>query len=492
MADELRARGGAVNVEALSRRLQAPVALISAVRGEGLDRVRAFLEGSYAWPPAPDPVRALRLPVLQNVPARRSWASEVGKDARYRAPDPPEWTRRLDAVLLHPLAGPLIFLAVVAVVFQAIFTLAQPVMDAVEAAVAVSGQWVGSVLPEGWVRSLLVDGVWGGVGSVVVFLPQILILFFFLGVLEDTGYIARAALIADRSMHRVGLQGKSFLPLMSAYACAVPAILAARTIDSQRDRIATILIAPLMTCSARLPVYMLLIAAFVPERPLLGPFLGTRAATMIGLYVLGLAAAVGTAALLRSTVLKPTPTPFVLEMPPYRMPTWRQIGLRLLDRTKIFLRRAGTIILGVTVVLWVLTQLPLVDGQPPPLERSVAGRLGKAIEPAIAPLGFNWKIGVGLISSLAAREVIVSTLGTIYGLEDASDGSPELQARLRQDLDLGGAVALLIFFVFALQCASTIAVARRETGGWKWPAVQFAYMLLLAWTGAFVARHLIG
>lgn len=490
MADELAARTGSVDVQALSRRLGVPVALISAARGDGLDRVYAFLEGSFAWAP-PSEGAALQLPVLQDIPARRRWATQIGKEASYKTPEPPLWTRRLDAVLLHPLAGPLIFIAVVAIVFQSIFTVAQPLMDAVEAAIATSGVWLGTTLPPGLVRSFVVDGLWGGVGSVLVFLPQILILFFFIGLLEDSGYIARAALIADRSMRRFGLQGKSFLPLMSAYACAVPAVLAARTIESQRDRIATILVAPFMTCSARLPVYMLLIAGFVPERPLLGPLLGTRAATMIGLYALGLVAALLTAAVLGSTILKPTPTPFVLEMPPYRLPSLRQIGMRLYDRAWIFLRRAGTIILGVTVVLWVMTQLPLVDGQAPELEHSVAGGLGKLIEPAIAPLGFNWKVGVGLISSLAAREVLVSTLGTIYGLEESDESSPELQGRLRQDLTLGSAVALMIFFVFALQCMSTVAVVRRETGGWKWPALQFGYMLVLAWLGAFAAVHLI-
>lgn len=491
MADELAARTGAVNVEALSRRLGVPVALISAAYGEGLDRVRAFLEGTFAWAPPVDR-NALQLPVLQDIPARRRWASEVGKQACYKSPEPPIWTRRLDAVLLHPWAGPLIFVAVVAVVFQSIFTVAQPLMDGVEVLVADSGRWLGTTLPAGWLRSFLVDGVWGGVGSVMVFLPQILILFFFIGLLEDSGYIARAAVIADRSMRRVGLQGKSFLPLMSAYACAVPAILAARTIESQRDRIATILIAPFMTCSARLPVYMLLIAAFIPERPLLGPFLGTRAATMIGLYGLGLAAAVATAAMLRSTILKPTSTPFMLEMPPYRVPSLRQIGMRLYDRVRIFVRRAGTIILGVTVVLWVMAQLPLTDGHAPELEHSLAGGLGKLIEPAIAPLGFNWKIGVALVSSLAAREVLVSTLGTIYGLEESDEKSPELQGRLRQDLTPGSAVGLMIFFAFALQCMSTVAVVRRETAGWKWPVIQFTYMLILAWVGAFVAYRLIG
>ncbi len=329
-------------------------------------------------------------------------------------------------MFLHPVAGPLVFLAVVVAVFQTIFSAARPLMDLVDAGVRASGAWIGALLPASALRSLLVEGVWGGVGSVLVFLPQILLLFLFIGLLEDSGYLARAALIADRTMRKAGLQGKSFLPLLSAYACAVPAVLASRTIENKRDRIATILIAPFMTCSARLPVYTLIIAAFLPERPVLGPFLGTRAAAMLGLYVLGFLAAFGTARLLKSSVLKSDGSPFLLEMPPYRRPTLRQITLRMFDRSKIFLRRAGTVILGVAVVLWVLAHLPLAAGKMPEVANSVAGTLGRALEPLVRPLGFDWKIAIGLVTSLAAREVIVGTLGTLYGMDhDGGDrGSP--------------------------------------------------------------------
>jgi ferrous iron transport protein B len=378
----------------------------------------------------------------------------------------------------------------VVAVFQTIFTAATPLMDAVDAAITASGEWLTVALPDTWFRSLLIEGVWGGVGSVVIFLPQILLLFLFIGILEDSGYMARAALIADRTMTKIGLQGKSFIPLISAYACAVPAILATRTIENKRDRIATILIAPFMTCSARLPVYTLVIAAFIPQQPLLGPLLGTRAAMMLGLYLLGFLAAVVTAWALKSSVLKSTRTPFTLEMPPYRMPSLRSLGLRLYDRSKVFLRRAGTVIMATTVVLWFLASVPMQNGQAPPLEESVAGTIGRTIEPLVAPLGFNWKIGIGLITSLAAREVIVGTLGTIYGME-ADEGSSDLQEALRTDLTLPGAVALLIFFAFAMQCMSTVAVVRRETGGWKWPIVQFTYMTALAYAGAFVAFRLL-
>jgi ferrous iron transport protein B len=484
MADELRNRGGDVNAAALSAELGAPVAMVSAVTGDGVDKVFQFLAGSTATSHRPHPVQ---LPVIQDVPRCRQWAAGVGSRAAYQAPAPSAWTRRLDSVFLHPWWGPVIFAVVVIAVFQSIFTGAQPLMDGIEALIQGSGAWIHGQLPEGLLRSLVVDGIWGGVGSVVVFLPQILVLFLFIGILEDSGYLARAALIADRTMRRVGLQGKSFIPLLSAYACAVPAILATRTIENKRDRIATILIAPFMTCSARLPVYALLIAAFLPDQPLLGPLLGVKAAALIGLYVLGFTAAFLTAHLLKSSVLRGGGNTFVMEMPPYRLPTLRGLGLRLLDRAKVFLRRAGTVILAVTIVLWALATLPLEGGKPPAIENSFIGVVGRTIEPVIEPLGFNWKIGIGLITSLAAREVIVGTLGTIYGMEATSD-SVELQQALRRDLSAGGAIALLVFFAFAMQCFSTIAVVRRETGGWKWPALQFAYMTTLAYFGALAAN----
>lgn len=481
MADDLRSRGGEVDAEMLANQLGTPVALISASRGEGLGAITRFLKGGIAIP------KPLELPVLQDVPKCRQWARQVSAESGYQAPAPPLWSRRLDAVFLHPIAGPVIFVLVVAAVFQTIFTGAKPIMDALEGWVATSGNWIASTLPNPWIGSLLSDGVWAGVGSVLVFLPQIAFLFLFIGLLEDSGYLARAALIADRTMARVGLQGKSFIPLLSAYACAVPAIMATRTIESKRDRIATILIAPFMTCSARLPVYTLIIAAFIPERPLVGPFLGSRAGALMGLYVLGFVAAVVTARVLKSSVLKSERAPFVLEMPEYRWPTLRSLGLRLWDRVGAFLRRAGTIILAVSVLLWILASVPLRDGKAPPIAESLAGTLGRTIEPVIQPLGFNWKIGVGLITSLAAREVIVGTLGTIYGME-TSDKNEGLQKAIQADLTLGGAVALLVFFAFAMQCMSTLAVVRRETGSWKWPAIQFAYMSALAYVCAFLTN----
>ena len=490
MSDDLRSRGGLVDGERLSERLGVPVVRASAAKGEGLEAIRAFLSGRSAAG------QRLELPVLQDIGSRRRWAVHATGQSGYKAPAAAVWTRRLDSVLLHPLGGPLIFLLVVMAVFQSIFTLAQPLMDGTEAAIAASGLWIGTLLPDSWFRDLLLEGVWAGVGSVLVFLPQILFLFLLIGVMEDSGYLARAAVIADRTMARVGLEGKAFIPLLSAYACAIPAIMATRTIESRRERLATILIAPFMTCSARLPVYVLVIAAFLPEKPLLGPLLGTRAAAMIGLYALGFLAAVATARLLKSTLLKrKSPLPFTLELPPYRWPTLQSIGLRLADRSLIFIKRAGTVILLVTVVLWFLASVPRTDGEAPEISQSLAGKMGKAVEPVIEPLGFNWKIGIGLITSLAAREVIVGTLGTIYGIEAAEEGgdegSPGLQQALKQDLTPGAAVALLIFFAFALQCMSTVAVVRRETGGWRLAILQFGYMLALAYFGAWLGKTLV-
>jgi ferrous iron transport protein B len=484
LADDLERRGGAVDTTALARRLGAPVVLASAKTRRGLDTVRAFLAGRFAVP------LPTELPLVRSIPACRLWAGRIADESAYRPPAPPLWTRRLDALFLHPWAGPLVFVTVLLAVFQGMFAVAAPLSDGLESVLTGAGRRAGALLPAGALRDLLLQGAWAGVASVVVFLPQILVLFLFIGVLEDSGYLARAALIADRTMARIGLQGKSFIPLLSAYACAVPAVLATRTIENRRDRLATILVAPFMTCAARLPVYTLIIAAFLPNTPLLGPAFGLRAAALVGLYLLGFAAAIGTARLLKSTILKSERTPFVLELPPYRLPTLRSLGLRLVDRGKAFLTRAGTVILAVSVGVWLLSHVPRVGGSAPDLPHSVAGTVGRAIEPAIRPLGFDWKIGVGLVTSLAAREVIVGTLGTIHGIA-GDESSVGLQRALRHDLAPGGAVALLVFFAFAMQCVSTLAVVRRETGGWKYPILQFGYMLALAYGGALLANRVV-
>ena len=485
MVDDLRGRGGEVSADRLEQQLGIPVVLTAATKGIGIDDVKAFLASTSAIQPV-----LIELPVIQDVPQCRKWAVQIGEKCGYRAPAPPIWTRRLDRVLLHPVWGPLIFVAVMVLVFQSIFTWAEPVMNLIKELFFATGRLVEASMPESLLRSLITGGVISGVGAVVVFLPQILILFLFIGLLEDSGYLARAALIADRTMARVGLQGKSFIPLLSAYACAVPAILATRTIENKRDRIATILIAPFMTCSARLPIYTLVITAFIPEHPLLGPLFGTRAATMLGLYVLGFLAAVFTAKLLNSTVLQSQRSTFMLEMPPYRWPTFRTVMLRLYDRAKAFLTRAGTVILLASLVVWLFTALPLENGKPPAVEHSLAGQLGHTIEPLIRPLGFNWKIGVGLLTSLvSAREMMVSTLGTIYGM-DPDPNSGGLQAAVMRDLTPAGGLALVVFFVFAMLCISTSVVVRRETGSWKWPVIQFVYMWTIAYAAAYATHSL--
>jgi ferrous iron transport protein B len=386
--------------------------------------------------------------------------------------------------VLHPVAGPLIFLAVVLFVFQSIFSGAKPVMDGMSWLITGLGHFVQGALPDVMLRSFLVDGVISGVGAVIVFLPQILVLFFFVALLEHTGYMARAAMVMDRLMSSVGLQGKSFLPLVSSFACAVPGIMATRTIENRRDRIATLFIAPFMTCSARLPVYALLIGAFVPDRFFFHGLLGWKALTLLGLYVVGFAAAMLTAALLKSTILKSDRMPFVMEVPPYRAPSMKTILLLMWDRSRMFLRRAGTIILGVNLILWFLVSFPLPQAKAS-IRDSYAGKVGVFIEPAIQPLGFDWKIGVGLLSAQAAREVIVSTLATIYRVEE-DDHSQGLVSVLQKEMTPLVALSLMMFFAFSLQCTSTLAVIRRETGGWRWPIVMFLYMNTLGYLSSLV------
>ncbi|MGA9529160.1 MAG: ferrous iron transport protein B [Terriglobales bacterium] len=485
MGDVFIKGGGAVDVLKLAGELGTPVAMVSATKETGLDVVERFLrQDRDSNPAALLPV----LPVSGDLPQCRKWASQVGSRVNYQRHLPSKWSRRLDDIFLHKYWGPVIFMIVVGAVFQTVFGVGQPLSTAFQDLLTKLGQQAAPFISNGLLRSLLLDGLWKGVSSVLVFLPQILLLFLFIGLLEDSGYLARAALIADRTMRSVGLNGKAFIPLLSAYACAVPAIMATRTIENKRDRIATILIAPFMTCSARLPIYTLLIAAFIPNRPVVGVFLSARACAMLSLYVLGFLAAIVTAKLLKSSVLKSNAAPFVLELPEYRRPTLHSIGLRLYDRGRVFLRQAGTIILAVSLLVWVLTNLPLHNGSVPPLEQSVIAHLGHGIEPVIRPLGFNWKIGVGLLTSVIAREVIVGTLGTIYGTDPATH-SLTLQNALQHDLSFAGAMALLVFFAFAMQCTSTLAIVRRETNSWKWPAIQFGYMTAVAYTAALVVNQ---
>ena len=489
MSDLMEKRGGHIDALQLARELDAPVAQISAVHGTGLDAVPLFLNQQNGHAKT----NRVELPVIGNAASTHNWAAQVSRRTGYQAPLSAANTRKIDNVLLHRIWGPLLFLLVVVGVFEVVFALGQPLSDGFGDLLARAADFVRPLLPAGWLQSLLLDGIWKGISSVLVFLPQILLLFLFIGILEDTGYLARAALIADRVMRTIGLNGKAFIPLLSAYACAIPAIMATRTIENKRDRLATILVAPFMTCSARLPVYLLLIAAFIPNIFFLHGVLGLRTLVMLGLYLAGFVAAFTTARLLKSSILKSSDTPFILELPQYRMPTLYSLGLRLLDRARIFMKNAGTIIVTVSLALWVLAQIPpihLLGGSyaPPQLANSVIGHIGHFIEPAIAPLGFNWKIGIGLICSIFAREVMVSTMGTLYGADPGTQAF-SLQNALHHDMTIGGALALMIFFAFAMQCTSTIAVVKRETNSWTWPAVQFLYMLVLAYGAAFAVNH---
>ncbi|HYH79960.1 MAG TPA: ferrous iron transport protein B [Longimicrobium sp.] len=417
------------------------------------------------------------------------------------------FSERVDAVALHRVWGPAVFVLLMTLVFQSIFTWAEPMIGWVETLFSALGGAVGGALPEGDLRSLIVDGVIAGVGSVLVFLPQITILFLFIGILEDTGYMARAAFIMDRFMRSVGLHGRSFIPLLSGFACAVPGVMSTRTIENPKDRLATIMVLPLMSCSARIPVYTLLIGAFIPPIAVAGIF-NLQGITLLAMYLLGTLTALGMAAIFKKTLLKGRARPLIMELPPYRLPSVRSLALSVGHRVSMFLRRAGTVILALTIVLWALATYPKTEAAPgtPPeaaqeqqLANSVLGRMGHAIEPVVRPLGYDWKIGVGIVSSLAAREVFVSTMGTIYGVGSADETSGDLRQKLQRERNprTGAlaytplvAVGLMVFYVYAMMCMSTVAVVVRETGGGrtgvKWAAFQFAYMLALAYGAAFV------
>jgi ferrous iron transport protein B len=500
MMDELRARGGNVDLARLSDALGVPVVGVVGHRGLGLGELRKLL---------PHPERWSRPPLLPpSEPRERdAWLASVLARVLVVRPGPSRITEAVDRVVLHPVAGTLLFAVVMVLFFQLIFAWATPAMNAISAFVTGLGVTVRGALPAGLVTDFLVDGMIAGVGSVVVFLPQILLLFTVLHLLEDLGYMARAAFVVDRLMGRIGLEGRAFVALLSSYACAVPGIMATRTIPSPRQRLVTILVSPLMTCSARLPVYALLIGAFVPATTVWG-FLGLQGLVLLGLYLLGATAALVAASVLSRTIGRGETLPFYLELPPYRVPPARLLAAQVWGAARAFLRRAGTIILGVSIVLWVLLSFPRTpapEGMPAPeatrlsLEHSAAGRIGHALEPALAPLGFDWKIGVGLVASLAAREVIVATLAQIYAAADDDTGSLRDAIRADRDPRSGALVftpatvaSLLVFFVFALQCTSTLATIWRETNSLRWPAFAFGYLLALAYGASFLTHRIVG
>ena len=497
MIDELKARHGEIDLEALGAELGVPVLGVVGNRGLGIDDLGALVAESGHWTRS----EALREAAEADTPEQRfEWTYDVLGRCRRKVPRADHWSRRLDRFLLHPVLGPAVFLTFVALFFQAIFTWATPAMDLLSGLMDGLADWLLTVVPDSLLTRLLADGVIRGVGAVIVFLPQIVLLFTVILFLEGCGYMARAAFVVDRVMGWVGLEGRCFLALLSSYACAVPGIMATRTIPSERDRLTTILVAPFATCSARLPVYTLLIAAFIPADPVFGPFTW-QGLTLGGLYLLGTAAALVSAAVLQRGLRRGASLPFYLELPPFRLPRPSDILLGVWDRAKMFLRRAGTIILCVSIVLWFLLNLPRRDADPELsaaanqqaiLEGSYAASVGRFIEPVFAPMDFDWRINVGLVASQAAREVMVATLAQIYAHEDeegeglggvlagVGDGSGEPL------LSRPSALALLVYFAFAMQCMSTLAVIRRETGEWRWPAFTFVYMTGLGWLGAWV------
>jgi len=432
---------------------------------------------------------------------RYQWVDEICKEAVKQGTPRQGLSEKLDGILTHKVAGPILFLLIFAFIFQSIFTWAQIPMDAIDGFVSWVGGHVGTALPD-WIlpdlKDLLVNGVIGGVGAILVFLPQILFLFFFLSLLEDTGYMARVAFIMDRFMRGTGLTGRSVIPLLSSFACAIPGIMATRTISNARNRLVTIMIAPLMSCSARLPVYALMIGAFIPQKSVLAIF-SLPGLTLLGMYLLGILGAIGAATAFKWFMNKNTrPPTFVMELPPYRLPSLKWTFLQVTERAKIFVTDAGKIILAISIVLWFLAYYPRPSAGTLPsqaIKNSYAGQLGHAIEPLIKPLGFDWKMGVALITSFAAREVLVSTMATIYNVEGANETSQSLRDKLRSERDpeTGRAVytplvslSLMVFFVFACQCMSTVAVVRRETNSWRWPLIMIVYMTTLAYVASLL------
>ena len=491
MMDIAQKRGCQISIEALSRQLGIPVVTTVAMRKSGVQDLLGQIDALLNQAPAGNGLTALSDWVEPSPDAIRAYHREVERllrEAVVREGTPEHFTRQLDRVLLHPVAGPLILLTLLFLMFQAVFSWAETPMDWIDGGIASLQQWLSAHMQDSLLKSLMVDGIIAGVGGVVIFLPQILILFLFILLLEDSGYMTRAAFLMDRLMSAVGLNGRAFIPLLSSFACAIPGIMAARTIAHPLDRLVTILIAPLMTCSARLPVYVLLIAAFVPATTVWGG-IGLQGLVMFGLYATGIVGALVVAGVLRLTLLRGESQPLLMELPHYKWPNPANVLLGLWERAKIFMRRIGTVILSVLVLLWFLSTFPAPpDGATEPaIYYSFAGQIGHALEPLLAPIGFNWQIAVALVPGLAAREVAVAALGTVYALSgDEGAVTEALTATLAQNWTLATALALLAWYVFAPQCLATLAAVRRETNSWRWAAFMFAYLMTLAYIAAFV------
>jgi len=486
MFDIAERQGIRIDLEGLSHALGVPVVTTVAVRKRGLgdllSQVDILAAGQEATAPAWQEPSAVEIRKAHRE-AENIMRSFVRPPLR-----PDTWTGRLDSVLLHPVAGTVILMAILFLMFQAVFSWATPIMDMIDASFAWAGQAVAHYVPPGLLQSFIADGLIAGVGSVVVFLPQILILFFFIILLEDFGYMARAAFLMDRLMGVAGLDGRAFIPLLSAFACAIPGIMSARVIDNKRDRLTTILVAPLTTCSARIPVYTLIISAFIPGRVVWG-FANLQGLVMFGLYAAGISSALIVAFIVRRLIWRSASEPFLIELPAYKMPDPKNVMRGVLLRGQIFLKRAGTIIASMMVLMWFLSTFPAAPANAtlPAIDYSFAGMIGHFIHPLLAPIGFTWQMAVALIPGMAAREVAVGALGTVYAVSGNAGGT--LAATLAHQWPLATALSFLVWYVFAPQCLSTLAVVRRETGGWLWPSVMFSYMLALAYAAAFIVFH---
>ena len=488
MFDIAERQGWRIDLARLSRELGCPVVTTVATRKRGMDDLLAAVRSLASRPAV---ASAWREPTPGELRAAHREAERIHRACVTAPTQPDTLTGRLDAVLLHPVAGGLILLAVLFLMFQAVFTWAQPVMDLMKSGFDGLGEWVAQVMPAGVLQSLISDGIISGVGSVLVFLPQILILFTFIILLEDFGYMARAAFLMDKVMGGAGLHGRAFIPLLSSFACAIPGIMGARVIDSRRDRLTTILVAPLMTCSARIPVYTLIISAFIPNRTLWG-FVSLQGLVMFGLYAAGIVSALVVGFVIRKLFWRGASEPFIMELPAYKLPDPRNVAMGVWTRAKIFLRRAGTVILSMMILIWFLSSVP---GKPagahgPAIDYSFAGMIGHGLEPLLAPIGFTWQMAVALIPGMAAREVSVAALGTVYAVAGGKEALGPLAGALHAQWSLPTALAFLAWFIFAPQCASTLAVVKRETNSWLWPTVMFGYMIALAYGAAFLVFHL--
>jgi len=480
MVDLAKRDGLELDPKALENELGVPVVETVAVRRRGIPDLQAALDDMISAPRC-----GVHEPVKSDILHLQRRAREISAAAVIRETPVRLWTHRLDALLLHPIAGPAILAAIMFVMFQAVFAWSETPVAWIESGVVALGNFAAGIIPAGLLRSMVVDGAIAGVGAVITFLPQILILFFFILLLEGTGYMVRAAFLMDRVMHGVGLSGRAFIPLLSSFACAVPGIMATRTIDDPKDRLTTILVAPLMTCSARLPVYTLIIAAFIPNTRLSWG-IGLQGLVMFGLYVTGITGALLAAFVLRRGVLKGGGGGFMMELPKYQWPAVKDVAIGLLTRIQIFLKRAGTIILGTTILLWALASFPQAQPGQSQVEVSIAGKIASGIEVVVKPIGFNHDIALALLPAMAAREVAVSAIATVYSIDSSNENvaATKLEDRLQGRWSLATALAFLAWFVFAPQCISTIAVTRRETNGWKWPLFMISYLFVLAYCAA--------